>query len=316
MANFKQAPKSLLTHPPVFLTPEMRAELLKPGTYNIFKPADNRLKVSIGNTTWKGDQAKLIGMWGGDEAGNRLEVTAEPPIVDVTLVSEHEIEPHLLVYLIKAKGGGTTGDTHLYARTTVALPGKPAGRSYSSPLPVTVLDEVADAGPTGSFAGGNRQETVDAIKEECRRQGVTLNNQIAYILATAEWESHFTPIRERFTPAHEPQRRGLAYYPYYGRGYVQLTHESNYKRYADLLGVDMVADPDLALQADIALYVLVHGMMNGVFGRGLPHYVNERQTDFLHARHCVNVMDQAQTIADMAQRWLQVLVPPAPQGKR
>ncbi len=313
MSNFQRAPKSLLTHTPATFTQDVRDILAKPGTYNIYGEAAYRLKVPLGNTTWKGEQARLICMWGGDEDGNRLEVTANPPIVDVTLVSEQKVGKHLWAWLIQPKDSGQTGDTFLYAKSSVAGSGGAAGRQLSSPLPVTVMDEVANAGPTGNFSGGNREETIAAIREECARQGVTLNNQIAYILATSEWESGFTVVRERFTPAREPERRAMPYYPYYGRGYVQLTHQYNYQKYTDLLGVDMVSDPDLALQADIALYVLVHGMINGSFGRALPHFVNATHTDFLHARHCVNAMDKAQEIAALANKWLRFLTPrPAP----
>ena len=70
------------------------------------------------------------------------------------------------------------------------------------------------------------------------------------------------------------------------------------------------------MQADIALYVLVHGMMSGTFGIKLPHYVNDKKTDFLHARHSVNVMDKAQHIADLAEKWLKVLEPPKLPGKK
>jgi hypothetical protein len=307
MAHFQKAPISLLTHTPVDIVAGIRAVLAKPGTYNIYKNADYRLKVPIGNSTWKGDQAKLIGVWGGDEDGNRLEVTADPPIVDVTLVSEHKVGKHLWAWLVQAKPNGTTGVTFLHAKTAVASSAGPAGRDYANPLAVTVMDEVANAGPTGNFGGGNRAETVAAIREECQRQGVTLKNQIAYILGTSEWESGFTVVRERFTVAHEPQRRGLTYYPYYGRGFVQLTLEGNYKHYSTLLGVDLVGDPDLALQPDIALYVLVHGMMHGSFGIALPTFVNATQTDFLHARQSVNVMDRATEIAALANGWLRRL---------
>jgi hypothetical protein len=41
--------------------------------------------------------------------------------------------------------------------------------------------------------------------------------QLAYILATADWESSFSPIEEHGGPSKP-------YAPYYGRGYVQLTH--------------------------------------------------------------------------------------------
>ena len=39
---------------------------------------------------------------------------------------------------------------------------------------------------------------------------------------------------------------------YKGRGYIQLTHDYNYKKYGDLLGVDLLNNPELAAQPDIA----------------------------------------------------------------
>jgi hypothetical protein len=96
----------------------------------------------------------------------------------------------------------------------------------------------------------------------------------------------------------------MRYYPYYGRGYVQLTWETGYRAFGRRLGVELAADPDLAMQASIALYVMVHGMMHGSFGSPLPQHVNATKTDFLHARHCVNAMDMALHIAGLAAAWL------------
>ena len=41
-------------------------------------------------------------------------------------------------------------------------------------------------------------------------------------------------------------------YKYRGRGYIQLTGKDNYKRYGDMLGLDLVNNPDLLLDPDIA----------------------------------------------------------------
>ncbi|WP_242049006.1 glycoside hydrolase family 19 protein [Planktothrix sp. FACHB-1365] len=50
-----------------------------------------------------------------------------------------------------------------------------------------------------------------------------------------------------------------------GRGYVQLTWNYNYRKYSDVLGLDLVNDPDLVMRPDIALFILIHGMKWGVF---------------------------------------------------
>ena len=45
-----------------------------------------------------------------------------------------------------------------------------------------------------------RAGTVAAIEAECIRQGLTLKVQIAYVLATVEWETNntFRPVREAY----------------------------------------------------------------------------------------------------------------------
>ena len=44
---------------------------------------------------------------------------------------------------------------------------------------------------------------------------------------------------------------------YRGRGYIQLTHKYNYKKYGDMLGLDLVNQPDLLLDPKIAARVSV-----------------------------------------------------------
>jgi hypothetical protein len=86
-----------------------------------------------------------------------------------------------------------------------------------------------------------------------------------------ETASSFEPVREAFflgepEPA-ESYRRTLRYYPYYGRGFVQLTWESNYAatgpKVAALWGTDpnqpdfdFVGNPDKVLEADFAAAAL------------------------------------------------------------
>ena len=146
-----------------------------------------------------------------------------------------------------------------------------------------------------------------AVIQEGQKHGLTLRTQIAYIMATVQHETANTykPVREAFWKTEEWRRQNLRYYPYYGRGYVQLTWRTNYQKYSNILGVDLVNNPDRALEPSISLYILVHGMANGIFtGRRLGQYVSVNRTDFVNARKVINDMDRAHHIANLAQQWL------------
>lgn len=159
-----------------------------------------------------------------------------------------------------------------------------------------------------------KQGTQKAIIHECKRRGLTLNSQIAYVLATVEHETanSFKPVEEAFFL--KPRSRQMAhlqtlfYFPFYGRGYVQLTLKSNYEKYSRKLGIDLVANKEKALDPNIALFVLVDGMLLGEFtGKKLGTYVNGSKTDFFNARDVINPRDKAQLIAGLAQNWLSKL---------
>ncbi len=154
----------------------------------------------------------------------------------------------------------------------------------------------------------DREGAIIAIETECRKQGLELPEQIAYILATVEWETNrtFKPVREAYWKSEEWRRQNLRYYPYYGRGYVQLTWKVNYQRYSGILGIDLVNDPDLALEPEVARFILVHGFKNGVFtGKKMTEFVNANRFDFINARRCINGLDRAQEIAEIAKRFLE-----------
>mgnify|MGYP003403276947 FL=1 len=52
---------------------------------------------------------------------------------------------------------------------------------------------------------------------------------------------------------------------FHGRGYVQLTGRRNYAKAGAELGVDLVANPDRALEPEIAAQILRAGMSQGWF---------------------------------------------------
>lgn len=179
------------------------------------------------------------------------------------------------------------------------------------PDSINILQKKMDDMSAGRVHDFSTQEgTIDAIKLECKAQDIQLNTQIAYILATVQWETAWTfrVVREAFWVDEEWRKNKLRYYPYYGRGYVQLTWENNYQKYSQILGIDLVKNPDLAMKYDIALFILVHGFKTGTFtGRKITDYITRSQTDFVNARRCINGVDHAHEIARLAENFLKSL---------
>lgn len=156
----------------------------------------------------------------------------------------------------------------------------------------------------------SKEQTIELIIQECKKQDIGLNSQIAYVLATVQWETAqtFRPVKEAFWHDEAWRQSHFRYFPYYGRGFVQLTWENNYKKYSQLLGIDLVKNPDLALNPKVALFILVHGFKTGTFtGRKISDYINNNRSDFISARRCINGSDHAAEIAKLAEKFLTTL---------
>ena len=153
------------------------------------------------------------------------------------------------------------------------------------------------------FDGHLKQSQVDGLNTILEvAKGLDKTWQ-AYMLATAFRETAATmePVRESFWLSENWRMSHLRYYPWYGRGYVQLTWEENYKKADATLGLGgkLLATPDLAMQPDIAAQIMLRGMTEGWFtGRKLSDYL---PGDYLHARQIINGMDHAHEIADNAK---------------
>jgi len=156
-------------------------------------------------------------------------------------------------------------------------------------------------------------DTIDAILNECEKQGVNDVRQIAYIFATSYWECHNPRKPElRLTPMKEfggeAYLKGKKYYPYYGRGLSQLTWPDNYKKEGARLGIDLLNNPDLILEIPTAanshVYCMVHGRYTG---KKLSDYINDQKCDFLNARRIINGTDRAAEIMAIAQKFLTCL---------
>ncbi len=137
----------------------------------------------------------------------------------------------------------------------------------------------------------------------------------AYALATAYHETAGTmqPVREAFWLSEGWRQRNLRYYPYYGRGYVQLTWKANYERADKELGLGgkLLKTLDLAMDPDVASRVMAKGMVEGWFcgdKSGARHTLKRHvsstgessEAQYREARRIINGTDKAAKIAGEA----------------
>jgi len=131
---------------------------------------------------------------------------------------------------------------------------------------------------------------------------------LAYAFATAHHETDrtFRGIEEYGKGQNKPygQPDPETGKTYYGRGLVQLTWKKNYKKMGDLLDVDLVNNPEKALDIKIATQVIFVGMTKGIFtGKKFADYFNPQKEDWVNARRIVNGLDKANSIADYGKRY-------------
>lgn len=158
----------------------------------------------------------------------------------------------------------------------------------------------------------SQRQAVSLILSECEANGITDARQVAYILATCYHECRFKSIPEiRAKPGTKIWYMQEKYWHtgYYGRGFCQLTHKYNYQKFSDLLGIDLVNNPDEVLRPEIGAKILVVGMVRGMFsGRKLSHYFPPRGTArWISARRIVNGVFQASLVAEAAKKILPLI---------
>ena len=134
--------------------------------------------------------------------------------------------------------------------------------------------------------------------------------QWAYVFATAFHETNatFLPVKEAYWLSEEWRRKNLRYFPYYGRGYVQITWKDNYAKFSKDLGEDFVKNPDLVMIPKYAFNILVDGFKTGAFtGKKISNYINENKKDYTNARKCINGTDKMNLIAGYAETFEKLL---------
>ena len=143
----------------------------------------------------------------------------------------------------------------------------------------------------------------------------------AYMLATVKHEcaDRWQPIeeygkgkgRKYGSPVTVKGSDGKAYTNvYYGRGYVQLTWDYNYKSLSTAIGLNdsLYINPALALDPVDAYKIMSHGMRHGTFtGKKLADYIHESACDYKNARRIINGLDKWDIIQGYAQKLQKVL---------
>ncbi len=188
-------------------------------------------------------------------------------------------------------------------------------------------DAVRDSLGSGTLSQG-QVDGFEVLLKEAEKRG-TSTEWNAYILATVWHETAFTmqPVREtlattdaqaitRLDKAYAAGKLGSVSKPYwrtgyFGRGYVQLTHDFNYKKMGEWLGIDLLNDPSLALIPDNAAKILFEGMIRGMFTAkklsdfldNVDEYDEEDLREFTAARAVINGKDKAKAIGNYALKF-------------
>lgn len=150
---------------------------------------------------------------------------------------------------------------------------------------------------------------------------------LAYMLATAHHETGRTmqPVRETFaaSDAQAIQRLDKAFAkgvltwvrrPYWqrdeqgrswlGRGFVQLTHEDNYRKMTRETGIDFLSDPSLAMELKPALAIMFVGMEKGSFsGKKLGDYFGGPKEKWREARQIINGLERADLVGSYGKKY-------------
>ena len=193
---------------------------------------------------------------------------------------------------------------------------EPSTREQSEEIIKESWQDTVVENRTNVFKPGDIGYNEELIMEESFKQGIRNRAQVAYILATAKHESaNFTTLTEFASGAAYEYRSDLGnIYQgdgtwFKGRGYVQITGRNNYQKYSEILGVDLISNPHLVAEnTDVAVYILVHGMITGHFTtHTLDMYIGDGYTDFWNARRIINGIDRADHIKALAEDYMTLI---------
>lgn len=173
--------------------------------------------------------------------------------------------------------------------------------------------EVVKAGPFNGSLEASQTDGMNALLD-CwdRKPELQDPRWLAYMLATMAFET-----KGSMRPVSDPGKGyGHAYgvpdpdtgQAYYGRGYVPLRWKFNYSSWGKTLGKDLLGNPDLVLQPDVASILLTEGLKHGLFtGYPLGDYINETVDDPVRARLSAGDMANAEEVAALHGSFLSAI---------
>lgn len=193
-------------------------------------------------------------------------------------------------------------------------------------------------------------ESIDAIIDAFEEANIAIKplEKLAYALATVRhevgpamlpivenmnysakrmcqvWPGRFPTLASAAPYAHNPEALGnkvygnrlgnglLDGYKFRGRGIgAQITGYDCYKKYGDLLGVDMVHNPDLAMDIRLGAKILALGFTDYPFtGYKISNSINNSKVDYIQARRTVNadVGRVGKSIANDAVKFYNIII--------
>lgn len=143
---------------------------------------------------------------------------------------------------------------------------------------------------------------------------------------TQVWPSRFKNVAEAAPYAHNPEKLANNVYGnrlgngpassgdgfrYRGRGIgAQFTGKENYIKFGKLFNVDLVNNPELAVDLKLGAKILYLGSTRGLFtGISLDRYINNTKVNYVNARSVINadVGRNGAKIARDAERFERIL---------
>jgi LysM repeat protein len=145
-------------------------------------------------------------------------------------------------------------------------------------------------------------DTQTLIADALRKEGIYSPELLAYAMGTVQHETAGTmqPIREYGGPAQAKKYGYSGGENFYGRGFIQLTHDYNYKDIGQRIGMGdaLYKNPDLALDPEISARILAAFFKD----RGVADKV--ASGDMVGARRPVNPDNKGNLIAGYANKYL------------